>query len=153
MQFCINNMKSNRAFVLFQNGTCVIVENESHSDKIKEAAIDKLVRAAKPDAKFVCSPIENENLIVSYTEPIFHLRFANEMSDHRVSIETDFERFLTKEEFREIPPHWEPPFHAKVGLRSRARLLLDAENLVVSHIIAPRGTRKTDLEGEVSSLP
>lgn len=150
MQFCINNMKSNRAFVVFQNGTCIIVENESSSDKIREIALNKLVRTAKPDAKFVCSPIENHNLIVSYSEPVFHLRFADEMSKHRISIDTDFKRFLTKQEISEIPAHWQPPFHAKVGLRSRARLMMDAENPVIAHIIAPRGTKKGSPE-EIAS--
>ena len=143
IEFCSSNVKPGRAFVLFQHGTCVVIKNKTDTTSIKEEAINKLREVATPDARFVCTPVESNNIIVSYTEPVFHLRFDEDINHHRKDIETDFRRFLTKKELADISPHWEPPFHAKVGLRSRARLLKDAANPVVSSIIAPKGTEKT----------
>lgn len=149
-EFCSRNVKQNRAFVLFKHGTCVVIEGQKDTASIKEQALRILLQTATPDARFVCTPVENNNLIVSYTEPVFHLRFGEDMNRHRQEIETDFRRFLTEDELADITPSWEPPFHAKVGLRSRARLLKDAENPVISHIIAPRGTEKTSAKQTAS---
>ncbi|MDQ8191685.1 hypothetical protein [Roseibacillus persicicus] len=142
-EFCSKNVKDNRAFVLFKYGTCVVIEGKKDTATIKNEALRILSKTATPDARFVCTPVEDNNLIVSYTEPVFHLRFGEDMNNNREQIESDFRRFLTESELADITPSWEPPFHAKVGLRSRARLLKDAQNPVISHIIAPRGTEKT----------
>lgn len=143
IDFCSRNIKSNRAFVLFNHGTCVVIENENDPEIIKAQAIGILMEVATPDARFICTPVEDRNLIVSYTEPVFHLRFDEDMDLHRQEIETDFRRFLTEKELADITPSWEPPFHAKVGLRSRARLLKDASDPIVSRIIAPKSAEKT----------
>ncbi|MGJ8723326.1 MAG: hypothetical protein ACSHYB_02120 [Roseibacillus sp.] len=150
IEFCSRNVKSNRAFVLFHHGTCVVVENERNPETIKSQAIQTLKQTATPDARFICTPVEGRNLIVSYTEPVFHLRFDEDMDHHRKEIETDFRRFLTEKELADITPSWEPPFHAKVGLRSRARLLKDASNPVVSRIIAPKSAEKTSIDHTAS---
>ena len=44
IEFCSRNVKSNRAFVVFQHGTCVVVENESNPEAIKSQAIALLRR-------------------------------------------------------------------------------------------------------------
>ena len=150
IDFCSNNVKDNRSFVLFHYGTCVVIENENDPAAAKTQAIQILRETATPDARFICTPVEDKNLIVSYTEPVFHLRFSEDMDLHRKEIEADFRRFLTEKELADISPHWEPPFHAKVGLRSRARLLKDAADPVVSRIIAPRGAKKTSAEHTAS---
>ena len=143
VKFCSENIKESRAFVLFQHGTCVVVENQKDTETIRLTALDILAKTAVPDARFVCTPVEDNNLIVSYSKPVFHLRFQDEMDHHRREIEEDFRRFLTADETADITPAWEPPFHAKVGLRSRARLLKDAANPQIARIIAPQGTEKT----------
>ena len=150
IEFCSTNVKDNRTFVLFRYGTCVVVENEKNPDEAKAQAIEILKETATPDARFVCTQVENHNLIVSYTKPVFHLRFNEDMEIHRQEIETDFRRFLTEKEQTDISEHWEPPFHAKVGLRSRARLLKDAADPVVSRVIAPSETKKTSAEHTAS---
>lgn len=150
IEFCTQNVKPNRAFVLFQHGTCVVIENQSDAASIRAKAISTLREVGVPGARFVCTPVDSNDIIVSYTEPVFHLRFAEDMERHRKDIENDFRRFLTEEELADISPHWEPPFHAKVGLRSRARLLKDAANPVVSSIVAPKGTEKTRMEQTAS---
>ena len=94
--------------------------------------------------------MEGRNLIVSYTEPVFHLRFDKDINEHRKEIQSDFRRFLTQEELADIPPSWEPPFHAKVGLRSRARLYKDASDPIVSRIIAPKSAEKTSIDQTAS---
>lgn len=151
IDFCSENVKKNRSFVIFEHGTCVVVEDKTDTATIQQEAIQILRSTASPDARFVCTPVENDDLIVSYTEPVFHLRFKEDMSRHRAEIESDFRRFLTNDELADISPHWDPPFHAKVGLRSRARLLKDAAELEVAQIVAPRGTEKTSL-GETASV-
>ena len=150
LKFCAENLKNDRSFVLFQHGTCVVVEGDDDAATIKEQAVRLLHETASPDARFICTPVENNNMIVSYTEPVFHLRFSEDIDKHRHEIETDFRRFLTEKEIADISPNWNPPFHAKVGLRSRARLLKDASNPVVSHIVAPHGTEKTSTEHTAS---
>ena len=151
IEFCTQNVKSNRAFVLFKHGTCVVIEDKTDTSSIKKEAINTLLEVAVPGARFVCTPIDSNDILVSYTEPVFHLRFNEDMNQHRDDIETDFRRFLTEEELADISPNWEPPFHAKVGLRSRARLLKDAADPVVASIIAPKGTEKTSV-GETASV-
>ena len=142
VQFCSENIKDTRAFVLFTHGTCVVVDNEPDPEVIKQKALEILAKTAKPDARFVCTPVEDHNIIVSYSEPVFHLRFKDEIELHRKEIEQDFRRFLTEEESADITPAWEPPFHAKVGLRSRARLLKDAASPLIARIIAPQNAEK-----------
>ena len=150
IEFCSRNVKNNRAFVLFNHGTCVVIEDETDPEVIKSRAIAVLRETATPGARFICTPIEGHDLIVSYTEPVFHLRFDEDMNQHRKEIENDFRRFLTEKELADITPSWEPPFHAKVGLRSRARLLKDASNPTVSRIIAPKTAEKTSLDQTAS---
>ncbi|MEM9080537.1 MAG: hypothetical protein AAGC74_07600 [Verrucomicrobiota bacterium] len=136
--FCITNIKNNRAFVLFRHGTCVMVPTEGTAIEIRAEARRLLKKTADPAAKFVCSPTSDNHLIVSYTEPVFHLRFAEDLELFRHDIINDYRRFLSPKEAAETSYTWNPPFHAKVGLRSRARLLKDSEELKIARVIAPR---------------
>lgn len=151
IKFCASNVQESRSFVLFQHGTCIVVEGLSNVDEIKTQALNTLTRTAVPGAKFVCAPVEDENIIVSYSEPVFHLRFGEDIQAHREAIETDFMRFLSDEERATTPLGWNPPFHAKIGLRSRARLMKDAQAPVICQIIAPSSTEKSRT-GETASV-
>lgn len=151
IQFCASNVQESRSFVLFQHGTCIVVQDLTEIDEIKSFALETLARTAVPGAKFVCAPVEDENIIVSYSEPVFHLRFGEDIRAHREAIETDFMRFLSEEERATTPLGWDPPFHAKIGLRSRARLLKDAQQPVICQIIAPSSTEKSRT-GETASV-
>lgn len=151
IEFCASNVQEGRAFVLFQHGTCIVVEGMTTVDEIKGHALQVLARTAVPGAKFVCAPVEDENIIVSYSEPVFHLRFGEDIRTHREAIETDFMRFLSEEERSTTPLGWNPPFHAKIGLRSRARLMKDAQAPVICQIIAPSSTEKSRT-GETASV-
>ncbi len=152
IEFCSKNVKSNRAFVLFQHGTCVVVEDLHTTEEIKKQALALLQETASPDARFICTPIEKQNLIVSYTKPVFHLRFHEDMQLFREQIENDYRRFLTEKEKSDVTLEWEPPFHAKVGLRSRARLMKDAVEPIVAHVIAPRSIEEKASVPETASI-
>lgn len=151
INFCTENVKDNRAFVLFNHGTCIVIEDLNEIDQIRDKAFEILKETAIPNAKFVCSPVEDNNLIVSYTKPVFHLRFQEDIDKHRASISNDFVRFLTPEERASTPLGWNPPFHAKIGLRSRARLIKDAHDPVIAQIIAPTGTKQNQT-GQTASI-
>lgn len=127
---------TNRSFVVFNNGTCVIVKEHS-SDPIAEAMIT-LGECSNPNARFITKEIEHGNILVTYQKPAFHCLFQDEIEETRSTIESEFIHYLTDAERSQMERNWEPPFQAKLGLMARQRLNEDANDLRIAKVIKAR---------------
>lgn len=108
IEFCARHVTSERSFVVFSNGTCVIVDEPTSQPVID--AIHILSDCAKPDARFITREIENSHYLVTYRLAVFHCLFSEEISSHRKEIETSFLRFLTPTERSSMKANFDPPF-------------------------------------------
>lgn len=136
ISFCASMVTSDRTFVVFANGTCVIV-NEPSLDPVAEA-VTILGECSSPNARFITKEIEHGNILVTYQKPAFHCLFEDEVAQTRPQIEQNFLHYLTAAERSQVEIDWEPPFHAKLGLVARHRLNEDATDLQVAKVIKAR---------------
>ena len=138
IDFCAQHVTTERSFVVFSNGTCVIVDEPSDQPVVD--AIHTLEDCSGPNARFITRGIEDGHFLVTYRRAAFHCIFAEEISSQRDLIERTFLAFLTPGERRNMPPAFDPPFNAKLGLVARARLNRDAQELTVAKVIRARPT-------------
>lgn len=131
--FCAEHVTTERSFVVFSNGTCVVVDEPCEEPVLEAARI--LDRCASPEARFITREIENGSFLVSYREPVFNCLFSDEIETKRTLLEEDFPAFLTAAERKSMPAGFNPPFHAKLGLLARFRLNHDARERTVAKII------------------
>ncbi len=75
VRFCSQHVSKQRSFVLFPQGTCVIVD-EPCEDAVAEAC-ERLADCASADARFVSELTSDGDLIVAFDKPVFH-RFTRE---------------------------------------------------------------------------
>lgn len=134
--FCAQHVTPERSFVVFENGTCVIV-NEPSEDPISEAK-ETLKKTSSPEARFITRQIENGHLMVTYREPVFHCLFAPEIEDLTPLITGNFAQYLSSGEKNSMPADWTPPADAKLGLYSRKLLNLDAAQMSVAKVVRSR---------------
>lgn len=134
--FCAQHVTPERSFVIFRNGTCVIV-NEPSKDPIAEAK-DILTKTSGSEARFITRKIEDGHLMVTYREPVFHCLFAPEIEDLSHSITQNFSKYLSLNEKKSMPASWTPPTEAKFGLYSRKLLNLDASDMTVAKVVRSR---------------
>ena len=133
IEFCARHVSTERSFVVFSNGTCVIV-NEPTIQPIVDA-LHTLEECAVPNAHFITRQIEDGHHLVTYRQAVFHCLFSEEISTHRNSVERNFFQYLSPEEQKSMAAGFDPPFHAKLGLMARARLNLDGVQRTVSKLI------------------
>jgi len=136
IEFCAQHVTNGRSFVVFSKGTCVIVD-EPDSQPIV-TAIHTLEDCSGPNARFIAREIEDGHHLVTYRRPVFHCLFSEEIESQRPAIESSYLRYLTPAEKKSMPPEFDPPFHAKLGLVARARLNQDAADPVVVKVIRPK---------------
>ncbi len=133
IEFCRQHVTADRSFVVFRNGTCVIV-NEPCEDPI-QSAIELVKECSGPDARFITRQIEAESYMVTYRQPVFHCLFGDEVEQLGPVVESGYTSFLSPEERQSRPIDWEPPFDAKIGLLTRTFLNADARELKVAKVI------------------
>ena len=133
VDFCSRHVTLDRSFVVFANGTCVIV-NEPADDPIG-TALEALNKCGGPEARFITREIEAESYMVTYSEPIFHCLFADEVAQLAPVVEANFSSFLTPAERLVQAEGWEPPFDAKLGLLTRSFLNADVRDRKVAKVI------------------
>jgi hypothetical protein len=136
IDFCSSMVTYDRSFVVFSNGTCVIV-SEPSIDPIAEA-VTILGECSNPNARFLTDEIEHGNVLVTYQKPAFHCLFEDEINQTRVDLNAGFTHYLTAVERSQMDENWEPPFHAKLGLVARQRLNEDAMSLRIAKVIKAR---------------
>lgn len=136
IDFCAKHVTLRRSFVVFESGTCVIV-NEPTADPIAEA-LRILKRTAGPNALFVTKRIENDHLMVTYREPVFQCLFADEIAQITPSLDQALESFLSPTELESKTPDWNPPTDAKLGFFGRFNLYRDANARQIAKVIRAR---------------
>ena len=145
VEFCSRHVTTDRSFVVFANGTCVIV-NEPDDDPIG-TALAALDKCGGTEARFITRKIEAESYMVTYTEPIFHCLFADEVAQLAPVVDANYRDFLAPAERLVQPDGWEPPFDAKLGLLARSFLNADVRGQEVAKVI-----RALPVPGAVSNL-
>ncbi|MEP4078101.1 hypothetical protein [Haloferula sp.] len=135
--FCSEHVTENRSFVIFKNGTCVVI-NEPSIDPIGDAK-DRLMACEDPEARFVPELTNEGNLMISFKEPVFHNFTAEERASIEESLSHLTPALLTPKERASAGEGWVPPSHARFGLLARRRMLEDAASPKAVKIIRARG--------------
>jgi hypothetical protein len=133
VSFCSQHVSTKRSFVLFQRGTCVVVD-EPCADPLAEAR-KRLVACAAPDAPFVPEPTNEGDLIVAFQEPVFHRFTREELALLTPWVDQIAPALLSPAESVAAGSNWTPHENAKVGLLARRRLQEDASQSVPVKII------------------
>lgn len=133
VDFCTRHVTVDRSFVVFANGTCVIV-NEPNEDPIG-SALETLNKCGGAEARFITRKIEAESYMVTYREPVFHCLFADEVAQLAPVVDANYTSFLAPAERHMQPSGWEPPFDAKLGLLARRFLDADTRGREVAKVI------------------
>jgi hypothetical protein len=134
--FCVQHVTPERCFVIFKNGTCVIVE-EPAPDPIT-AAKEILAKTSGVTARFLTRRIEEGHLMVTYREPVFHCLFRDEITQLTPHLEDQFRSHLSPSERKSMPPNWTPPADAQLGLLTRTSLNKDASALQIAKVVRSR---------------
>lgn len=135
--FCSDHVTENRSFVIFQNGTCVVV-NEPSLDPIGDAR-ERLLACEDPEARFVPELTQDGDLMISFKEPVFHNFTAAQRAELEVSLTHLTPTLLTPKEKASAGDDWVPPSHAQFGLLARRRMLEDAADPKPVKIIRAKG--------------
>lgn len=133
IQFCSKHAKGNRSFVLFRGGTCVVV-TEPSADPVAEA-IRSLRRCSEEDAHFVAEMTEDEDAIMAFNDPVFHLFSLSDLSGLSDSPDGAVAAPPDLEQERILDGFLSPQSKEKARLLARQRLLDDASNSVPLSII------------------
>ncbi|MEM1085719.1 MAG: hypothetical protein AAGI48_16545 [Verrucomicrobiota bacterium] len=131
--FCSEHVSEHRSFVIFQNGTCVVV-NEPSADPIGDAR-QRLLACEDPEARFVPELTQEGNLMISFKEPVFHNFTSEERAQLQVELDRIVPTLLTPKEKASAGGEWTPPVHARFGLLARRRMLEDAADPVPVKVI------------------
>jgi len=131
--FCSQHVSTKRSFVLFQRGTCVVVD-EPCADPLAEAR-KRIAACAAPDAPFVPEATNEGDLIVAFQEPVFHRFTREELALLTPWVDQIAPALLSPSESVAAGADWTPHENAKVGLLARRRLQEDASESVPVKII------------------
>ncbi|MEK7949126.1 hypothetical protein [Luteolibacter soli] len=131
--FCSQHVSAKRSFVIFQRGTCVVVD-EPCTDPLMEAR-KRLTACAGPDAPFIPEPTSEGDLIVAFQEPVFHRFTREEVALLTPWVDQIAPALLSPTESVAAGDNWTPHENAKVGLLARRRLQEDASKSVPVKII------------------
>ena len=135
--FCSEHVTKNRSFVIFRNGTCVVV-NEPSIDPIVDAR-GLLISCEDPEARFVPELTHEGNLMISFKEPVFHNFTAEERASLEETLTHMTPALMTPKEKVSAGDEWVPPTHARFGLLARRRMLEDAANPTAVKVIRAKG--------------
>ncbi|MES2475508.1 MAG: hypothetical protein V4640_06990 [Verrucomicrobiota bacterium] len=133
VKFCAANVSEARSFVVFRNGSAVII-NEPCKDPLAEARA-KLDKCSGSDVRFVAEPTREGDLIVTFKEPVFHRFSGSDIDQLSLWLSNNANNLLTPDERNSINEGWSPNRNARFGLLARSRMLEDATNPVPVRII------------------
>jgi hypothetical protein len=143
--FCSQHVSAKRSFVLFQRGTCVVVD-EPCADPLAEAR-KRLAACAAPDAPFVPEATNEGDLIVAFQEPVFHRFTREELALLTPWVDQIAPALLSPAESVAAGANWTPHENAKVGLLARRRLQEDANQSVPVKIIRAKPVETAAVDG------
>jgi len=136
VDFCAGEVTLERSFVIFRNGTCVLVHEPSENPLTEAMAV--LAEAAKPGAVFATATGADGATMVTYRERLFQ-RFSKEDIDVlREPLKEGFPTLMTPGERLARDGMLEIPESTKLGLLGRAFLMQDAEEQKPLRIIRER---------------
>ncbi|WP_424312500.1 hypothetical protein [Haloferula sp.] len=135
--FCSDHVTENRSFVIFQNGTCVVV-NEPSLDPISDAR-ERLLACEDPEARFVPELTQDGDLMISFKEPVFHNFTEEQRAELELTLSHLTPALLTPKEKASAGDDWVPPSHAQFGLLARRRMLEDAADPKPVKVIRAKG--------------
>jgi len=133
VKFCSEHVTASRSFVVFRNGTCVVV-NEPCADPVK-AAREILSGSYDEAAKFVTEISAEGDMIVAFETAVFHRFSPPEMTRLHDWMKGNGVNFLTQKEILAAGEGWTPPANAQMGLLARRRMLDDSLNAVPIKVI------------------
>lgn len=140
VKFCASHVTTQRSFVVFSRGTCVVV-NEPCKDPLAEAR-KSLAACADPNTPFIPEATAEGDLIVSFKEPVFHRFTQGELKKLAPWLGEIAPALLSPAESVQAGKDWTPPDHAKAGLLARRRMLEDATDAVAVRIVRAK-TKET----------
>jgi hypothetical protein len=124
-------------FVVFVNGTCVLVSNVS-KDPMTEAK-DAVRSAGFGHVDFDSRPMDDGNILVAFTQHVCGPVLAKEMNEQREYIDANFRDGIRSQEALlsddKVPSAADDRF--KAGLLARSRLFMDAEALEIVQVCEP----------------
>jgi hypothetical protein len=124
-------------FVVFANGTCVLVSNISKDPAAEAKALVESAGFGHVD--FDPRSMDDSNFLVGFTQKVCGIVLATEMIEHRPYIDAHFRDGVRSEEVL-LPGGKEqtaPDDRFKAGLLARSRLFVDAEALEIVQICEP----------------
>ncbi len=133
--FCISHTTATRGFVVFRNGTCVLVDEPSE-DPVKEART-VLAKCAESEARFLSERTAEGDLVVTFKGSAFHWIPGGDIGSLEEWSLANLGTLLSDNERKVAAPGWIPPANARLGLVSRKRLLEDAASSEVVKILRP----------------
>lgn len=136
IRFCSDHVTAKRSFVIFKRGTCVII-NEPCQSPLREAR-EILAKCDDPNARFISEPTTEGDLIVAFTQPVFHRFSPHEMSELAPDLAKTAAALLSPVESVEAGEGWTPPAIARFGLVARRRMLEDAAKAEPLKIVRAR---------------
>jgi hypothetical protein len=136
ISFCARHTTSERGFVVFRNGTCVIIRDLATEPVAQARRL--LKEAATPDAKFLSERTAEGDLIATFTGPVFHWIPSDQLSATTVWANGNLDALFSENERKMAKENWMPPQEARLGLVARHRLLEDGNASEVVKIILPK---------------
>lgn len=136
VDFCAGEVRLDRSFVVFGNGTCVLV-GEPADDPLADA-LGVLKEAAKPGAVFATATGTDGSVMVTYREKLFQRFTADEVESLGDSLEDHFRELMTPAEIAARDEGMEISAATKIGLLGRRCLMRDAEEKSAVRIVRER---------------
>jgi len=133
VKFCSSHVTEDRSFVLFSRGSCVLVKEPS-ADPVTDA-VELLESCADSSARFVPERTKDGGLIIAFKEPVFHRFLSQELDELAPWLNQVTPTLMTPDESMAAGEDWIPPYHARVGLLARRRMLEDAATPVAIRVI------------------
>ena len=135
ISFCASCTTASRGFVVFANGTCVLVKEPS-ADPGAEAKL-LLAESAAPEARFLKEKTLEGDIVVTFQDTVFHWVPSADVANLDVSSLEHLGSLLSQSELESTPEGWMPAADARVGLVARKRLNADAQEGRIVKILRP----------------
>lgn len=133
VDFYSRHLTSQRSFVIFRNGSVVLIA-EPCEDPLGKAR-EILDRCAEPDARFLTERTGEGDLIVTFREAVLHWTPQAEVEPLQKWASKNLGSLLSDSERASVKPDWMPPADARLGLIARKRMLEDAKESKIVKVI------------------
>lgn len=136
VEFCAKEVTLDRSFVVFRNGTCVLVREPVEDPLV--AAREILSAVARPGAMFATAATPDGAVMVTYRERLFQHFGKEDIAVMADLLSGDSTPWMTPAERAARRDSAAPAMETKLGLLGRRCLMKDAEELNPARIIRER---------------